>query len=236
MGLTYYARGRDLIVDAGHTGYEATPYRAWLRSPEATSDLVLPGVPFDPAAGTYLISRRGGARAQFYEFYDTAFSGDPRYRSVYVDTRPDLVLVYDQARGAGEYQQLWHLDPALRVRRLTRSAAVAYAPGSKLTLMQIPLPGQGVPAGSTAVLRARTGPYQGWVSHRALQRLPDDVVTMTRYGTSARMLTMIAASAPQARVTWALDGPSAGPYLLTVHIGTGTARYAITLSGGIAGA
>ncbi len=30
MGLTYYARGRNLIVNAGHDGYANTPYRAYL--------------------------------------------------------------------------------------------------------------------------------------------------------------------------------------------------------------
>ena len=48
MGVTYYARGRDLIVDAGHDGYAATPYRTWLQSPEAASTLVLPGTAFNP--------------------------------------------------------------------------------------------------------------------------------------------------------------------------------------------
>ena len=42
MGLTYYARGRNLIVDAGHYGYASTRYRAYLLSPEAASDLSCP--------------------------------------------------------------------------------------------------------------------------------------------------------------------------------------------------
>ena len=63
MGLTYYARGRDLIVDAGHDGYAATPYRTWLQSPEAASTLVLPGVPFSPGAATALVADQIGVRA-----------------------------------------------------------------------------------------------------------------------------------------------------------------------------
>jgi hypothetical protein len=121
MSLIYYARGRNLIVNAGHTGYENTPYRAYLRSPEASSMLVMPRVPFDPFAPTSLVSDQIGRYGQFYEFFDTAFGGHPRYRSVYVSQRPDLVLVFDRAWGSGEYQQLWHLDPALRVTRLGSS-------------------------------------------------------------------------------------------------------------------
>jgi len=61
-------------------------------------------------------------------------------------------------------------------------------------------------------------------------------VTMTRYGASASMLTLIIPSAQQARVGWALSGRSAGPYLLTVHIGASTTRYAITATGVITAA
>jgi hypothetical protein len=46
MGLTYYARGRDLIVDGGHDGYASDAYRTYLLSPQAASTLVMPDVPF----------------------------------------------------------------------------------------------------------------------------------------------------------------------------------------------
>jgi hypothetical protein len=85
MGLTYYARGRNLIVNAGHYGYA-----------------------------------------------NTAFGGLPRYRSIYVGQSPDLVLVLDRASGATSYQQLWHLDPSLRITTVTRSYAIASAPGTQL--------------------------------------------------------------------------------------------------------
>jgi hypothetical protein len=231
MGLTYYARGRDLIVNAGHTGYENTPYRAYLLSPEASSELVMPGVPFAPAAYTSLVTDRIGRHGQFYEFYDTAFAGDPRYRSVYASQRPDLILVFDRAFGAAEYQQLWHLDPALRVIRLSRSYAIASAPGTSLELLQIPLPGQVIPRGSTRVVRGQTHPFQGWVSRQMLQRIPADVVTMTRRGPSAAMLTLIVPTAPGTTVVTALTGPRAGPYRLRVRVGDVAAAFVITAGG-----
>jgi Heparinase II/III-like protein len=231
MSLTYYARGRDLIVNAGHTGYEVTPYRTFLRSPEASSMLVMPGVPFDAAAYTSLVSDRIGRDGQFYEFFDTAFGGDPRYRSVYVSQQPDLVLVFDRASGASEYQQLWHLDPALRVTQVTTSSAIATAPGTRLELLQIPLPGQVIPPGSTSVVRGQVNPYQGWVSHQMLQRIPADVVEMTRTGPSAAILTLIVPTAPSATVSTALSGPPAGPWQLRVRAGSATATFTITADG-----
>lgn len=70
----------------------------------------------------------GAAAWPAFEFSDTASGGLARERSVYVDQRPDLVLVFDRAAGAPSYQQLWHLDPGLTVTKVNRSYAVATAP------------------------------------------------------------------------------------------------------------
>jgi hypothetical protein len=233
MGLTYYDRGRDLIVNAGHTGYENTPYRTFLQSPEASSVLVMPGVRFDAAASTSLVSDRIGRYGQFYELFDTAFSGDPRYRSVYVSQRPDFVLVLDRAAGASHYRQLWHLDPSLHVTKLSRSYAIASAPGTQLELLQIPLPGQAVPRGSTQVVRGQVNPYQGWVSHQMLQRIPADVVTMSRNGPSTAMLTLIVPAAPGTYLARAISGPPGGPYRLRVQVGSAVSVFSITAGGAI---
>jgi len=233
MGLTYYAMGRNLIVDAGHYGYADTPYRAYLLSPEAASDLVMPGVAFDPSASTSLIRQSIGADGQFFEFYDTAFGGRPRYRSVYVDQDPNLVLVFDRASGAGRYQQLWHLDPGLTVTTVTRSYAVATAPGTQLEIRQIPLPGQQIPAGSTRVVRGQVNPDQGWVSHAQLQMTPAPVVTMTRTGSSAAILTLIAPTAPGAAVSAAVVGSSGGWYRLRVQIGGRQLSFLVSPGGDI---
>jgi hypothetical protein len=231
MSLTYYARGRNLLVNAGHTGYEDTAYRAYLQSPEASNVLVMPGVTFSGSARTDLIRQVIGPDGQFFEFADTAFGGNPRERSVYVSQRPDLVLVFDRASGADSYQQLWHLDPALTVTKVTRSCAIATAPGTQLEICQIPLPGQLIPQGSTQVIRGQTNPYQGWVSHRMLQRVPAPVITMTRTGSSTAMLTLIAPSSPRASVSTAITQRPGGWYHLRVNLGGSSASFLISAGG-----
>jgi hypothetical protein len=233
MGLTYYARGRNLIVDAGHYGYAQTSYREYLLSPEAASDLVMPGVPFNSSASTQLIHQAIGADGQFFEFGDTAFGGNPRYRSVYVDQDPDLVLVFDRASGGGTYQQLWHLDPGLTVTTVTRSYAVATAPGTELKIQQIPLPGQQIPAGSTQVVRGQVNPYQGWVSHAQLQRIPAPVVTMTRSGSSAAILTLIAPAAPGTAISASTGQGPHGWYQVRVQIGSSQLSFLVSPGGDI---
>ncbi len=148
MGITYYSRGRNLIVNAGHTGYEVSPYRTYIRSPEAASTLVAPGQYFRASAPTTLLAHSITAGRQYFQGGDYAF-GRRRTRSVYVHRGPDFMLVLDRDEGAHTYQQLWHLDPGLTVTRVTVKAAVASAPGTTLTIARIPLPGQVIPAGST---------------------------------------------------------------------------------------
>jgi Heparinase II/III-like protein len=201
MGLTYYARGRNLIVDSGHDGYDENAYRAYLLSPEAASTLVMPDAPFKQSAATSLVASDIAAKAQFYEFRDTAFDGHGRERSVYVSQAPDYIVVFDRASGGGVYQQLWHLDPALTVQTVRSDYAVATAPGTELVIRQVALPGQVIPAGSTRVVRGQVSPYQGWVSRGQNQRTPAPVVTMTRHGASASILTVIVPAAPGTAVT-----------------------------------
>jgi heparinase II/III-like protein len=226
MSLTYYARGRNLIVNAGHDGYANTPYRAYLLSPEASSMLVMPGVPFLPSAATRLVSSDIQAKAQFYEFYDTAFGGLPRWRSVYVDQDPGLILVFDRASGAARYEQLWHLDPSLSVRSVTASTAVAAAPGTQLVIKQVPLPGQRITSGSTRVA-------SGFVSRGQNRRTRAKIVTMTRGGASAAMLTLIAPTAPGARVKASIAAAGGGRYRLRVTIGGQSLTFLVTAGGAI---
>jgi Heparinase II/III-like protein len=249
MGITYYSRGRNLIVNAGHTGYEVSAYRTYIQSPEAASTLIAPGKSFRASAATTLAGDSVKPRSQYFQFADSAFGG-PRKRSVYVHQGADFMLVLDRDQGAPSYQQLWHLDPGLTVTSVTASRAVATAPAigatatspafpaTALTLVRIPLPGQAIRAGSTTVVKGRVSPYQGWVSHRALQRIPAPVVTMTGKGAgtalTSTMLTLITATAPGTRVTTRVAS-SAGHYVAYLTIGTATIPVNVNLSTGTLG-
>lgn len=233
MSLTYYARGRSLIVNSGHYGYANTAYRTYLLSPEANSAMVMPGVPFNPAAPTTLTSRRIGASGQFFAFADTAFGGLRRERSVFIDQHPDLVLVLDRASGAASYQQLWHLDPGLTVTAVTDSYAVATAPGTQLEIRQIALPGQVIPAGSTRLVLGQHSPFQGWVSRGEGQRVPAPVITMTRPGPTAAMLTLIAPADRGAAVAAAATQGAGGWYRLRLQVSGRSVTFRVSADGDI---
>jgi hypothetical protein len=234
MGLTYYARGRDLIVDSGHDGYANGPYRAYLLSPGAASTLVMPGVPFRKPAATALVSHHITPKAQFYEFTDTAFGGHVRDRSVYVSQAPDFIVVLDRASGDGTYQQLWHLGPSLQVTTVRDAYAVATAPGTELVIRQVALPGQVIPGGSTRVVRGQVSPYQGWVSRGQNQRTPASVVVITRHGASTSILTVIVPARPWTPVTASAARAGAGRYRLRVSIGRTVRVLLVSVGGAIA--
>jgi Heparinase II/III-like protein len=252
MGITYYSRGQNLIVNAGHTGYEVSAYRDYIRSPQAASTLIAAGKKFRPSAPTTLVADTLTPAGQYYQFSDYAFDG-PRNRSVYVHDRPDFMLVLDRSAGAHSYQQLWHLDPGLTVTRVTATSATATAPAVAATasspafpatavvITRIPLPGQVVPFGSITVVKGHVNPYQGWVSRQQLQRDPAPVVIMTGKGAGAKpsttMLTLIAATAPGTPVTASITaGPAtATTYIVTVRIGVTTTALRVAPSTGTIG-
>jgi hypothetical protein len=117
------------------------------------------------------------------------------------------------------------------VTKVARSYAIATAPGTQLEIRQIPFPGQVIPAGSTRVVRGQTNPYQGWVSHQMLQRIPAPVVTMARTGSSAAMLTLIAASGPGVVVSTSIRSQPDGWSSVRVGLGGITVSFLVSVGG-----
>jgi hypothetical protein len=107
----------------------------------------------------------------------------------------------------------------LRVTTVRDAYAVATASGTELVIRQVALPGQVIPAGSTQVVRGQTSPYQGWVSRGQNQRTPAPVVTMTRHGVSASILTVIVPAPPGTPVTASAARYGAGWYKLRLTVG-----------------
>ena len=83
------------------------------------------------------------------------------------------------------------------------------------------------------MVKGQVNPYQGWVSHGALQQTPAPVVTMTRTGPGAAILTLIAATVPGADITAAIGPYSPGWYQLRIDIGGTRATFLISAGGEI---
>ncbi|MEU4190490.1 heparinase II/III family protein [Kribbella sp. NPDC026611] len=164
MSVTYTARGRDILVDSGHAGYQNDQWRTWAKSPFAHNVMTTPLAP-DLNPATKLTRSAQSATADFYEFSDVPGAGISRVRDVLVLRNPDLLVTLDRgsAKTAQQFQTLWHLpaDQTASVYSRTTATAERKSDSTRTVLFQLPYR-QALPAGAILVKRAQTSPIQGW--------------------------------------------------------------------------
>ncbi|MGI5273881.1 heparinase II/III family protein [Nonomuraea sp. CA-218870] len=169
LGVTYYAQGRDILVDAGFHSYEKSAYRYWTLSPEAHNVPTVVGQRFRPRTASKLDKAVYGKDSQAFRLSDKAY-GVTRTRSVLVGHGEDVMAVHDTAAGGKKIRNLWRFDEDLKLIS-NQGGRVVLGDGSfKVTLVQLsscrPVGGQKVERGGRL----------GWVSPTYLSKKPADVV------------------------------------------------------------
>ncbi|MEU8247971.1 heparinase II/III family protein [Nonomuraea sp. NPDC048916] len=172
LGVTYYAHGRDVLVDAGFHSYEKSAYRYWTLSPEAHNIPTVVGERFRPRTVSKLTKSSMGKDRQAFRLTDKAY-GTSRTRSVLVnhgDPGAGLMAVLDTASGGKKVRNLWRFAPSLKVVS-NRGGRVVLSDGKfNVTLLQLsgcePVGGQKVERGGKL----------GWVSPTYLSKEPANVV------------------------------------------------------------
>ncbi|SDH25478.1 Heparinase II/III N-terminus [Sinosporangium album] len=170
MGVTYYAQGRDILVDTGFHSYENTPYRWWTMSPEAHNVPTVVGRNLRPSTPTALVKADTGRDRQTYRLTDKAY-GVSRTRSVLVNHDEDLMAVLDTAASGAKIRNLWHFDASLKVTSNKGGQIVLKDKDFATSLVQLAMP-TCKPIGGQTIARGQTKPYQGWVSPTYMQRVP----------------------------------------------------------------
>jgi len=194
MSMTYTARGRSILVDSGHAGYQPDVWRAWARGATAHGSMVTP-----LAAETLPLTTKTRhlikATSDFYEFRDIPGAGITRTRGVLVLKEPNLVVTLDRATSttAQKFQSLWHLPSDQVATVYSRTTAIAKAPGdtTRTILLQIPYK-QALPPGAILIKRGQTAPIQGWQYPNIFRRNPAPTAMFARSGYSASILSVIA--------------------------------------------
>ncbi|MEU4700250.1 heparinase II/III family protein [Nonomuraea dietziae] len=193
LGLTYYAQGRDVLVDAGFHSYEPTRYRYWTMSPEAHNVPTVVGARFRPRTATRLSRTAYDSGRQRYRLTDKAY-GVSRTRSVLVNHDEDVMAVLDGAGGGRKVRNIWRFDPSLKLVSNSGGKVVLADGKFKVSLVQLsgckPVGGQKVERGGRL----------GWVSPSYMAKNPATTVVSPA---SASLLTVIVPGTDQPKVSCA---------------------------------
>ncbi|MFC4060741.1 heparinase II/III family protein [Planomonospora corallina] len=169
LGVTYYAQGRDVLVDVGFHSYEDNAYRHWTMSPEAHNVPVVAGARFRPRAATALTKSSVKDGRQSFRLTDRAY-GVPRTRSVLVNHGEDVMAVLDTVPPGSKVRSLWHFSADLSVvSNGGGQVVVKDKTGWKATLVQLAMPSCKA-VGGQKVVRGSSSPFQGWVSPAYLKK------------------------------------------------------------------
>ncbi|MCW2568770.1 MAG: hypothetical protein JWN54_2867 [Mycobacterium sp.] len=199
LGVTYYSRGRRVLVDSGFDGYDDKAYRNWSLTPEAHNVPVLPGTAFDPSAATTLRTMSGGPVTRVLQFADRAYARTSRGRTVLVDDTLQAMIIRDDVvtDRARRVRMLWHLDPSWRLEgvRTTTGLSTATFTSPDRTLragvVQAGEPGKPLPRSASHLVRGQTSPVQGWIGLGNGKRAQNWVVEGQRYDRTVRSVTAV---------------------------------------------
>ncbi|HEX4817650.1 MAG TPA: heparinase II/III family protein [Nonomuraea sp.] len=174
LGVTYYAQGHDILVDAGFHSYEKSSYRYWTLSPEAHNVPVVVGERFRPRTSSSLTRTSYGSDRQSFRLTDKAY-GVSRTRSVLVNHGEDLMAVLDTASGGKKVRNLWRFAPSLKVVSRGGGKVVVKDGKFAVTLLQF----SGPPSSGCDRVggqKVERGGKLGWASPTYLSKQPANVV------------------------------------------------------------
>jgi hypothetical protein len=169
LGVTYYAEGRDILVDGGFHSYEKSSYRYWTLSPEAHNVPTVVGTRFRPRTASKLADTAYGKDRQAFKVTDKAY-GVSRTRSVLVHHGDDVMAVLDTASGGKKVSNIWRFAPSLKVVSNGGGKVVLGDGKFKVTLLQFSSCDR---VGGQKVER---GGKLGWVSPTYLSKQATNVV------------------------------------------------------------
>ncbi|MGW5190753.1 heparinase II/III domain-containing protein [Kribbella sp. NPDC004138] len=199
--ITYTSRGRDILIDGGHSGYKWDDWRSWAKSQFAHNELTVASTAAEHP-DTKLVRSSIKDTSEFYELKDKLGAVD-RTRGVLVLKDPDLMVVLDRGTSGSDqqYSTLWHLPADQKVVVSGNDRAVAARPGErvKTTLLQIPFQQETTPI---EVTTGQQTPVQGWHYLTIDKRVPAPVVKFNRAGHDANILSVIAPSRANAAVSY----------------------------------
>nr|WP_255523951.1 heparinase II/III family protein [Terrabacter sp. MAHUQ-38] len=188
--LTFYHRGRSVLVDGGKYAYDAKdPLRAHLLSRPAHNAVHLRGEAYDRTTSVELTRSTLREHGEDFEFVDRGYAGAVLRRRVVVMWDLEAVIVTDDVESDHDTEavQVWHLDPSAGHRVEAGTVLALQRDEGSLHTWFSSLQG----GTSLSVVRGRRDPWQGWTSPRWRERVETRTIEISATGRSLRLSTLI---------------------------------------------
>ncbi|MEE1617851.1 heparinase II/III domain-containing protein [Brachybacterium sp. J153] len=173
----YYTGGREVIGDAGFSGYANPERRAYELGEYGHGQVLVAGAgPYRPLTETRMVRRIETPQWEQFVLADAPYRGVARERTVTFLHDPECVLVHDTIRvgAAGAVvRQLLHAGPSLEVADRTGNESIRLRDGrGELEIRQL------LPVGNIDVSRGQRGlTTTGWAGAGLGRTVPSAVLT-----------------------------------------------------------
>jgi hypothetical protein len=224
--ITFYGYGSRLLVDPGKYSYNYDAYRTFVKGRTAHNVVTVDGLTWNNKASTTLVKHRYSATMVDAITTTSGYKGVRQQRRVTFSRRLHYVLVEDRASSTivRRFRQLWHLSETANPLVSRTSFRTRNARGNVLVRQLIPVT-------SSVIVKGRTKPVQGWISHKHGTRIAAPVVEVVKSGRSVRYLTLIVPAAGLPRATISGLRTTAGGYTVVVTIGGKSERVTVSATG-----
>lgn len=183
--VTYFAGGREWLVDAGKYFYGEHPVRDYVLTREAHNVPHVVGRRYDRTRVVELVRRSLTAARDHLAFEDHGYDGAVVRREVTFDRRTEALVVVDDVRSAHEVevQQRWLLAPDVEVRLDDdRLELVAGTVSASLHLLT---------GGEVGLVRGATEPHRGWKATGWGTAEPATQVSVSHRGAHVRVVSLV---------------------------------------------
>lgn len=225
MSFTYFTHGRLVLTDGGFTGYDDAARLAYLRSPAASSQLLVADASMR-SVDTVLTRSVVRSNAVFTELRDVPVAGVTRTRGVVFLHGPDVAVVWDRLDATTSHRavQQWHLLPSTAATVVGSHTVRLVASGwaARTDVVQVPVPG---------VSASRTTVGVGYYAAGLQQWQRTHVVQTGASGAHVRLLTLLIPAASGQRVQWAASRSPGGTLTVAITVGSTRAVVAIAPDG-----
>lgn len=224
--ITFFGYGSRLLVDPGKYSYNYDAYRTFVKGRTAHNVVTVDGLTWNSKASTTLVKHRASATMVDAITTTSGYKGVRQQRRVTYSRGLNYVLVEDRASStiARRFRQLWHLSETANPLVSRTSFRTRNTRGNVLVRQLLPVT-------SSGIVKGRTKPVQGWISHRHGSRIAAPVVEVVKSGTSVRYITLIVPAAGQPRATISGLKTTTSGYTVVVTIGGKSERVTVSATG-----